>query len=285
MFYLVPAQSQAQQKFFALVRGIQTGKIKIDDLPEGVREKVKAAAKSMTKQDVKDFASTPSKNLPKQVGESSYSVGSYLTFVRLLKESLTEVEIRLLCGEVLMESPKLDQMLLDFIHLADDFVEGHLRAQSMRAYLGPIEVLRDPKIKCRTIDGVTTCIDQVTGKQVPVPQRFKESIDTPVLSSSPTKKSSGVSEGLMSWLGFKKPGAPDEKKTFGVTIKDYDAHISMMKALRLRVIEAANKLAPYFWEQKEYYRAFINKHAIRSTQVNGILERISRGEDIYVIEN
>ena len=52
------AVSKSQQKFFAMVRAKQKGKMK-DASPE-----VKKAADSMSKKDVKDFASTKHKGLP-----------------------------------------------------------------------------------------------------------------------------------------------------------------------------------------------------------------------------
>ena len=54
--------SAKQQKFFGIVRALQTGKIK----PSGLSKKVKDAAKNMSKQDVKDFASTKGLNESEQ---------------------------------------------------------------------------------------------------------------------------------------------------------------------------------------------------------------------------
>lgn len=54
------AVSKQQQKFFGIVRGLQTGKIK-DASPAA-----KKAAASMSKKDVKDFAATKHKGLPKK---------------------------------------------------------------------------------------------------------------------------------------------------------------------------------------------------------------------------
>ena len=54
------AVSKQQQKFFGIVRGLQTGKIK-DASPDA-----KKAAASMSKKDVKDFAATKHKGLPKK---------------------------------------------------------------------------------------------------------------------------------------------------------------------------------------------------------------------------
>ncbi len=57
----MPARSQAQQKFFAIVKNYQQGKMK-DASPA-----VKKVAKNMSKKDVDDMASTKHKGLPKKV--------------------------------------------------------------------------------------------------------------------------------------------------------------------------------------------------------------------------
>lgn len=58
---MAPAKSVKQQKFFAMVHAKQKGELK-DGSPA-----IKKAAKSMKKKDVKDFASTKHKGLPKKV--------------------------------------------------------------------------------------------------------------------------------------------------------------------------------------------------------------------------
>ena len=62
----MPAKSKQQQKFFGLVRAYQKGEIKAKDLPEDIREKIINTAKNMSNQDVKDYAKTKHKNLPKK---------------------------------------------------------------------------------------------------------------------------------------------------------------------------------------------------------------------------
>ena len=57
----MPAVSEKQQKFFAIVRAIQQGK-----MAPTTPETAKAAA-TMKKKDVKDFASTKHKKLPEKV--------------------------------------------------------------------------------------------------------------------------------------------------------------------------------------------------------------------------
>lgn len=59
----MPSKSIAQQKFMGMVHGLKKGDIK----PSDVSQDVKDAAKSMSKKDAKDYASTKHKGLPKKV--------------------------------------------------------------------------------------------------------------------------------------------------------------------------------------------------------------------------
>jgi hypothetical protein len=54
----MPAKSKAQRKFMGIVRAIQEGKMK------GASKEAMKAADSMSKSDVKDYASIKEKNLP-----------------------------------------------------------------------------------------------------------------------------------------------------------------------------------------------------------------------------
>jgi hypothetical protein len=65
----MPAKSKAQQRFFGMVRAVQKGDLK----PSKVGKKVRDAAKSMKKKDVKDFASTKTGKLPEKVNEGVIS--------------------------------------------------------------------------------------------------------------------------------------------------------------------------------------------------------------------
>lgn len=53
-----PATSKKQRKFMGIVRAIQEGKMK------GASKEAKETAEGMSKEDVKDYASTKEKNLP-----------------------------------------------------------------------------------------------------------------------------------------------------------------------------------------------------------------------------
>ena len=56
----MPAQSKSQQRFFGVVKSMQKG-----DIPK--KGKAGKAAKSMSKKDVDDFASTKHKGKPEKV--------------------------------------------------------------------------------------------------------------------------------------------------------------------------------------------------------------------------
>ena len=59
----MPSKSKQQQKFMGMVHALQKGDMK----PSDASQSVKDAAKSMSKKDAKDFASTSHKGLPKKV--------------------------------------------------------------------------------------------------------------------------------------------------------------------------------------------------------------------------
>jgi hypothetical protein len=62
----MPAKSKAQQKFMGLVYALKKGDVK----PSDVSQDVKDAAKSMTKQQAKDFAGTKHENLPNKLEQA-----------------------------------------------------------------------------------------------------------------------------------------------------------------------------------------------------------------------
>lgn len=64
----MPSVSKNQQQFMGLVHALQKGEID----PEDVSQEVRDAAKSMSKKDAKDFASTKHKGLPTKVKKEIY---------------------------------------------------------------------------------------------------------------------------------------------------------------------------------------------------------------------
>lgn len=88
------SKSKAQQRFFGMVRGLQQGKVKSSDVSPEVRK----VAKSMSKKDVKDYASTNTKGLPEKVKEeninesSVYVMGYYDNHcVKLIKTAMNDL--------------------------------------------------------------------------------------------------------------------------------------------------------------------------------------------------
>ena len=82
----MPSVSKQQQKFFGLVRALQKG----DVSPSSVSKKARDAAKDMKKSDVKKFASTKHKGLPRKVkGETK--VKSLIK--KMVREMLDEIQL------------------------------------------------------------------------------------------------------------------------------------------------------------------------------------------------
>lgn len=65
----MPAVSKAQQALMGQAYGIKTGKLKPEDLNPEYRDQIVDLAKSMEEEDLKDYAETPTKKLPKKIGE------------------------------------------------------------------------------------------------------------------------------------------------------------------------------------------------------------------------
>ena len=67
----MPAQSKAQQRFMGMVHATQKGDM------ENPSKDVETVAKSISKKDAKDFASTPHKGLPDNIKEMILSNFSF----------------------------------------------------------------------------------------------------------------------------------------------------------------------------------------------------------------
>lgn len=63
------SKSKKQQNFFGMVRAYQKGELDKKNLPSGIKNKIDKISKSMSKEDVKDFASTKHKGLPEKINE------------------------------------------------------------------------------------------------------------------------------------------------------------------------------------------------------------------------
>ena len=84
----MPAASQQQQKLMGIVHALQKGDVK----PSKVSGKAKEMAKSMKKGDVKDFASTKHKGLPKKVKKENMGVAS-MYVVRKPHSDMNEADL------------------------------------------------------------------------------------------------------------------------------------------------------------------------------------------------
>jgi len=76
----MPATSKSQQRFFGLVRGVQKGKVS----PDSVSPSIRKVAKSMSKNTVKKYASTPRSSLPERLVELMlYCLTEYKLFLEM----------------------------------------------------------------------------------------------------------------------------------------------------------------------------------------------------------
>jgi hypothetical protein len=66
----MPSKSKSQQRLMGQAYAYKTGKLKSKDLNPEYADEIKDLAKSMTKKQLKDFASTDHKGLPQKVKES-----------------------------------------------------------------------------------------------------------------------------------------------------------------------------------------------------------------------
>ena len=89
----MPSSSKAQQKFMGIVHSVQKGDTKPSDVSQSVRD----AAKSMSKKDAKDYASTPVKGLPNKVRQE---------IVKKLKEYANKMGLDHLGGDSIPSNKK-----------------------------------------------------------------------------------------------------------------------------------------------------------------------------------
>jgi len=105
----MPAKSKSQQRLMALAYALKTGEMK----PEDASQQVKDLADSMTVKQLKDYASTKTKDLPQKVDEwvpgvsaghkwytqSAQSAISYGTYVKDLRDPLIKNFLKFIEGE------------------------------------------------------------------------------------------------------------------------------------------------------------------------------------------
>jgi hypothetical protein len=66
----MPSKSKTQQRLMGQAYAYKTGDLKVNDMDPKYADEIKKLAKSMTKKQLKDFASTKHKGLPEKVEES-----------------------------------------------------------------------------------------------------------------------------------------------------------------------------------------------------------------------
>ena len=98
----MPSVSKQQQKFFGLVRALQKG----DVSPSSVTKKARDAAKDMKKSDVKKYAATKHKGLPRKVrGETKVR--------ELIKKMVREI----------LDEEKIEEQITTFNRIQDRLVD------------------------------------------------------------------------------------------------------------------------------------------------------------------
>lgn len=66
----MPSVSKSQQALFGMAYSVKTGDKQLSDMPEGIRDEIQNIVDSMTEQQIKDFASTSTEDLPDSVTET-----------------------------------------------------------------------------------------------------------------------------------------------------------------------------------------------------------------------
>ena len=78
----MPSKSKSQQRLMGLALAYKKGKKKLKDLPPSLARKVKKMSKSMTEDQIEDFAKTKHEGLPEKVTENRI-IKSFLDFTKL----------------------------------------------------------------------------------------------------------------------------------------------------------------------------------------------------------
>ena len=138
----MPAASKQQQKLMGIVRALQKGDMK----PSQASGKAKEMAKSMKKSDVKDFAATKHKGLPKKVKKENMGMaGMYL--VRKAMEGLT-AETMVLELNPLEGIQPLNLMQDDVLDVVTDETEAQrIAAEAYGKYCNEVQALEEKKGK------------------------------------------------------------------------------------------------------------------------------------------
>lgn len=98
----MPALSQQQQKLMGLALAYKRGEIPASKVSASVKD----LAKSMSEKDLKDFASTPHKNLPKKVSEKKNTKMTREEINKLVADAVQEVMSERFSTKVLTSEQK-----------------------------------------------------------------------------------------------------------------------------------------------------------------------------------
>ena len=85
----MPAKSKQQQKFFAIVKDVQSGKRKASSVTKDVED----AANDTKKADVEDFVTTKTKSLPKKVKKDEEYIRKFIQSVLLSEAGLSDGDV------------------------------------------------------------------------------------------------------------------------------------------------------------------------------------------------
>lgn len=122
----MPAKSKSQQRLMGMVYAYKKGFLKLKDLPKNVVSKVKDISKSMSTKEVKKYASTDRKGLPKYVKEH-YTFVEYLSeenrlfnaFADLSEEELSILEDKIFTTEAVSRSTASKVYHRDYLRTKD----------------------------------------------------------------------------------------------------------------------------------------------------------------------
>lgn len=154
----MPAASKQQQKLMGIVHALQKGDIK----PSQVSGKAKEMAKSMKKSDVKDFASTKHKGLPKKVKKEDYDPTKMYVVLKPMDNLDASGLIKELNPLEGLQPLNIEMGSVHSVH--DDESEAQrIAAEVYEAYCKQVEALEEKKGKVG--DKLKKTIDQLEKKR------------------------------------------------------------------------------------------------------------------------
>lgn len=154
----MPATSKQQQKLMGIVHAIQKGDVK----PSSVSKKAQQMAKSMKPGDVKDFAGTKHKGLPKKVKKENMGVAS-MYIVRRPDGKLAEADLVMELNPLEGVQP-LNIMQDDVLSVHHDEKEAQrIAAEAYRKCMDEVFQLEEKKGKVG--DKLKKAIDQLEKKR------------------------------------------------------------------------------------------------------------------------